>query len=132
MDFGKWVRVAWDRVLAAVFLALVGAVLLTGWLGISHTPYPAEQLPFLLSAGVGGIILAGAAATLWLSADLHDEWLKLDSIDTSLRELVEAGSSLVAPAADSRDVIVDRDDPRRGGDDEGSARTLLRVSAETR
>jgi hypothetical protein len=93
MDFGKWLRVEWDRA-AAVGCMVLGAVfLILGWLGISRTPYPAEQLPYILSSGIGGVFLLGLGATFWLSADLRDEWSKLDSIDEALHELV--GSSLV-------------------------------------
>jgi hypothetical protein len=83
-----------DRCIAAA-LALAGAiVLLVGWIGISRTAYPAEQLPYILSAGIGGLFLLGGAATVWLSADLRDEWRKLDSIDEALRAL--SGTALVA------------------------------------
>jgi hypothetical protein len=93
MDFGKWLRVQWDRAVSVVCMVLGAVFLLLGWRGISGTPYPAEQLPYILSAGIGGIFLLGVGATFWLSADLRDEWSKLDSIDESLQQL--AGSSLV-------------------------------------
>ena len=93
MELGKWLRVEWDRG-AAIGCAVLGALLLLiGWLRMSSTPYPAEQLPFILSGGIGGVFLLGIGATLWLSADLRDEWRKLDSIDEVLHEL--AGSPLV-------------------------------------
>jgi hypothetical protein len=93
MDFGKWLRVEWDRAVAIGCMVLGALLLIVGWLGISRTPYPAEQLPLILSGGIGGVFLLGLGATFWLSADLRDEWSKLDSIDESLHEL--AGSSLV-------------------------------------
>jgi hypothetical protein len=33
-----------------------------------------------VSGGITGILLMGAAATLWLSADMRDEWRKLDEL----------------------------------------------------
>jgi hypothetical protein len=93
MDFGKWLRVEWDRAVAVGCMVVGAVVLIVGWLDISRTPYPAEQLPYILSGGIGGVFLLGLGATCWLSADLRDEWSKLDSIDESLHEL--AGSSLV-------------------------------------
>lgn len=75
-------RAHWDRALA-LGLTIVGAItLIIGYYRISHTPYPAEQLPLLLSAGVGSLFLLGVGATLWLSADLRDEWHKLDELTT--------------------------------------------------
>src|SRR5690242_3320643 len=70
----------WDRVLAIV-AALVGVVLLVvGWAQVSSTAVVAEQIPYLASQCVGGLIAFGVATTLWISADLRDEWAKLDDI----------------------------------------------------
>lgn len=74
------IRAHWDRALA-LGLTLVGLLMLViGYIRISDTPYPAEQLPLLMSAGVGSLFLLGVGATLWLSADLRDEWHKLDEL----------------------------------------------------
>lgn len=70
----------WDRVLAIV-AALVGVVLLVvGWVQVSSTGVVAEQIPYLASQTVGGLLAFGVATTLWISADLRDEWAKLDDI----------------------------------------------------
>ena len=53
---------------------------------MSGSPYAAAQLPYIISGGIGGIFLLGVGATLWLSADLRDEWRKLDCIEEALRE----------------------------------------------
>ena len=84
MDVMKWARAQWDRVAAVA--ALVGALvlLLVGWLGVSDSVYPAEQLPYLISCGLLGVVLLGTAGTLWLSADLRDEWRKLDRLEERL------------------------------------------------
>lgn len=74
------IRAHWDRALA-LGLTVVGLLMLVvGYFRISDTPYPAEQLPLLMSAGVGSLFLLGLGATLWLSADLRDEWHKLDEL----------------------------------------------------
>lgn len=79
------IRSQWDRLLA-VAAAIAGAVvLIIGWLGVSGTAYPAEQMPYLISAGMGGLFLLGVSSALWLSADLRDEWRKLDRIEQALR-----------------------------------------------
>ena len=100
MDFLKWFRTQWDRVTAAVLVVVGLVVLLIGYLGASRTPYPAEQLPYMISGGVLGIFCLGSAAALYLSADMRDEWRKLNSIDVSLKQLVGTTTVDVAtPAA---------------------------------
>jgi hypothetical protein len=95
MDMIKWARAQWDRVGAAV-AALGGLVaLLVGWLGVSHTVYPAEQLPYIVSCGLLGVFLLGVGGTLWLSADMRDEWRKLDRLEELLTDKQE-GEAVVA------------------------------------
>jgi hypothetical protein len=74
------VRSQWDRALAIGAAVLAGLVLLIGYIGVASTSYPAEQIPYVVSGGITGILLMGAAATLWLSADMRDEWRKLDEL----------------------------------------------------
>lgn len=89
MDLRSWCKAQWDR-LAAAALALLGvSALLLGWLGIDDALYPGQQIPYVLSGGIGGLFAIGASAVLWLSADLRDEWRKLDQIDEKLGRLLE-------------------------------------------
>lgn len=86
MDLMVWLRAQWDRVLS--WLLVIGGLvaLLVGWHGVSGTPYLAEQLPYLVSAGLLGLFLLGLGATIWISADLRDEWRKLDELADLLAE----------------------------------------------
>jgi hypothetical protein len=131
MNFLHWARVHWDRV-AAVLSAMAGVVaLLIGWNGASQTAYPAEQLPYLLSGGLLGLLLFGAGATLWLSADLRDEWGELRGIREELRTAnqsrpASAAADTVpvdAPEDDSDTVTVD------GLDDDGDAAKVTALVA---
>jgi hypothetical protein len=80
-----WMRVQWDRA-AAIALAVGGLIsLLVGWRGVSGTPHIAEQMPYLVSAGLLGLFLLGAGIALWLSADLRDEWAQIGGV----RQLLE-------------------------------------------
>ncbi|MFN2582482.1 MAG: hypothetical protein ABR498_07060 [Candidatus Dormibacteria bacterium] len=102
MDFLKWARYHWDRVAAAVLVGLGLLALLLGYLGVSGTVYPAEQLPYMISGGIVGLFCLGTAALLYLSADMRDEWRKLDSIDGSLKALT--GLTTRGPDDDSTEV----------------------------
>lgn len=77
----RWLRVQWDRALAAALVAAGILALGIGWAGISDEVFAARQLPYLLSGGIGGLFLLGAGATLWLSADMRDEWHQLRRIE---------------------------------------------------
>lgn len=80
MDVMTWVRNQWDRVGAWVLVALGGIALVLGWVGVTGTPYTFEQIPYVISGGLGGLFLLGVGAMLWISADLRDEWRKLDRL----------------------------------------------------
>jgi hypothetical protein len=86
MDMTRWLRAQWDRVAAWSMIAGGLISLLVGWYGVSHTAYVAEQMPYVVSAGLFGLSLLGLGATTWLSADLRDEWRKLDEVAELLRD----------------------------------------------
>lgn len=87
MEFLRWVRDQWDRVLAVIAGVAGAGALVAGWIGVSTNVFPAKQLPYLISGGLGGLFLVGITATFWLSADLRDEWRKLDRSETEVAEL---------------------------------------------
>jgi len=80
-------RAQWDRVLGIASVVAGAVVLFVGYLGVSGTSYPAEQLPYVISAGLVGVLLVAGGGTLWLSADLRDEWLVLADIHHELQRL---------------------------------------------
>jgi hypothetical protein len=91
----NYVRNQWDRV-GAWLCVIGGAVaLVVGYLGVSGTLETGKQLPYVVSGGLGGLFLLGLGALLWVSADLRDEWRKLDAID---RHLVDTGALPGAPS----------------------------------
>ncbi|WP_019877542.1 hypothetical protein [Sporichthya polymorpha] len=82
----KVLKSQWDRT-AAIALTIAGAVcFLLGYAGVADSAYLAEQTRYIVSGGIGGIFLLGLGATLWISADLRDEWRKLDRIERALGE----------------------------------------------
>lgn len=86
MDLNKLLKTQWDRAAAIGFTAVGALFLLFGWIGVSGTAYLAEQAPYIVSGGIGGVFLLGLGATLWVSADLRDEWRKLDRIEAAIGE----------------------------------------------
>ena len=86
MEFLKWARYHWDRLSAAILAGLGLLTLLLGYVGVSGTVYPAEQLPYMISGGILGLFFLGSAGVLYISADMRDEWRKLDEIGEQLRE----------------------------------------------
>jgi hypothetical protein len=96
VDLKTWLKAQWDRVLGAGAV-LVGAVaILLGYRGVADTPFPAEQIPYVISGAVVGIALIGIGLTSWLSADLRDEWRKLDRIEHLLEP--SDGPTVTEPA----------------------------------
>jgi hypothetical protein len=115
----------WDRA-AAWGCVLAGAItLFVGWVGVSETAFTAKQLPYLASNGLGGLFLLGTGAMLWLSADLRDEWRKLDRIEAAIRECGTAGIEAQRPtgsrAATSRPKDVTPNGNGNGNADEPRA-----------
>ena len=79
-----WLRAEWDRFLAWGLLVAGAAVLVTGAVQVADHRYLADQLSFIMSAGLGGLACIGFGGGLLVSADLHDEWRKLDHLEELL------------------------------------------------
>ena len=80
----KLFRYQWDRAVA-VALVLGGlTAVIVAWVLASGTILTFEQIPYLMSGGLIGVCLVAVGATLWLSADLRDEWRKLDRLEAAV------------------------------------------------
>jgi len=104
----KVIALLWDRAAAVGCMVAAIVAVVSGYVGLSDRVNPADQLPYIMSGGIGALLLIGIGATLWLSADLRDEWRKLDVIGETLRELAQSGQDteadsvvVVAPEGDS-------------------------------
>ncbi|HVW32438.1 MAG TPA: hypothetical protein VHL53_07860 [Acidimicrobiia bacterium] len=97
MNLTRWVRLQWDRVSAWAAIAAGALCLIAGGLQIRRTPYPAEQLPYILTGGVAAIFLLGLGAMLWLSADLRDEWRTLDRLEEVTRQALDRFGGQAVP-----------------------------------
>lgn len=103
MGLLNWVRTQWDRAAALGVLAVGLLALLLGWVGVSGNANVAKALPYVVSGGLLGIFLMGVAATLWLSADLRDEWRELHGIRLMLREQMDRSALPVPVRSASED-----------------------------
>ena len=91
MNLGNWLRLAWDRAAAVALIAAGAVALVLGWVGVSGEAFPAKQLPYLISGGIAGVFILGVGTMCWLSADMRDEWTKLDRIEEALNRLADTG-----------------------------------------
>jgi hypothetical protein len=95
----KLLRYQWDRTLA-IGLVVGGLVaVVVAWILASDTILTFEQIPYLMSGGLTGVCLVAIGATLWLSADLRDEWRKLDRLEEAVlgRTEVDATDTATDP-----------------------------------
>lgn len=88
-DLVQWVRNQSDRMASWVCIGLGVICLIAGWVGVSATAFPGEQMPYVVSGGLVGIFLLGLGGVMWLSADLRDEWRELARLERAV--LVAAG-----------------------------------------
>lgn len=103
MNLLQWCRNEWERTVAVLAVLLGLIVFLLGWLGLSDKGLVTQQVPYLVSGALFGIFLLGVAATLWLSADMHDEWVKLDRLQEAVERAVPPetpGPPATAPRSD--------------------------------
>lgn len=86
------IRLHWDRVTGWGLVLLGAVVLFVGWWKVSKTPYPAEQMPYIVSGGIVGALLVVFGAAMLISADLRDEWHKLDRVEALLTKALGSGA----------------------------------------
>jgi hypothetical protein len=85
MELVRLLRNQWDRTTAVVTVVAGLVVLTLGWVGASGTRKVPDQIPYVISGAMFGLFLLGVGATLWLSADLKDEWRSLQEIRSEHR-----------------------------------------------
>jgi hypothetical protein len=90
MDIYRWLTNQWDRTAAAVAVVVGLIALVLGYIGVSNNSLPGGQLPYIASGAMFGLFCVGIGATLWLSADMRDEWRKLEEVRARLDDIYEA------------------------------------------
>jgi hypothetical protein len=120
MDFVNWVKAQRDRVVAWVLIAIGGACIVAGWIGVTNTTQVYDQLTYIVSGAIVGLFFLALGIALLLSADFHDEWRKLDRIEAALRGRPLPDVDDVLPAESA----VTEQEPVADGQQQGRARTV--------
>lgn len=113
MNLVKLCRNQWDRTLAIALVVGGFAALLVGWLAVSGTIFTFEQIPYVISGGLLGVCLIALGCASWVSADLRDDWRKMDRLEAAVEALRSAA---------------DTEEPAIVLTDEEQGRPALRVS----
>lgn len=107
MNLARWCRNEWERTLAVLAIGAGLIVFFLGWLGQRDKPLVTEQIPYVVSGAMFGLLLIVLGTTVWLSADLRDEWIKLDRLEENVARAVtlleaDSGRDRVVSAAAHR------------------------------
>lgn len=86
MDGMTWAKANWDRIAGWSLIAVGAVLLLVGAARVADAGYLADQLSFLMSAGLGGLGAVVLGSAFLITAGLHDEWRKLDDLEGALRD----------------------------------------------
>src|SRR5687767_306907 len=90
MDFKRFLRAEWDRVAGYAFVLAGAVALVFGFVGVRTAADVIDEISYLVTGGIGAIFLLGVGATLLLSADLHDDFRKLDRVEEKLDAIHQA------------------------------------------
>jgi HAMP domain-containing protein len=102
----RWV---WSsiRPFAGWLLALLGAIaLFLGWYGVSGTPIPAKQLPYLVSGGMTGVALVVLAAAFFATDDVRRQLDDLRDVAAKVDQLYDLLTEPVPQEREPPPVVV--------------------------
>lgn len=89
--YWKWAIAQWDRVLGWTCVGGGALLVLVGARNVTNAGDQLDQLSYLASGSALGLFLLGVGAILILSADIRDEWDKLEEIHSKLRRSEQSG-----------------------------------------
>jgi hypothetical protein len=87
--FWRWVGKATRPVIGWVLLGIGALFILIGWIGVSGTPIVAKQIPYVVSGGIAGVLLAIAGAYFLATEELRKDSGRLDRLERMVQELHE-------------------------------------------
>lgn len=89
----------WDWLLGSALIGVAGVVILITWVAVSGSRFLSDQLSYIVSGGLGGLVLLGLGAVLIVTAGLSDEWRKLNRLEDAI------AFPPLEPPTDAADVV---------------------------
>jgi hypothetical protein len=77
----RQLRAEWDWIAGYSLIGVAAAVLLYTWIAVSGSHFVSDQLAYIASGGLGGLMLFGLGSVLVVTAGLSDEWRKLNRLE---------------------------------------------------
>lgn len=74
----------WDWILGYALIGVAGIVILVTWVAVSGSRFLSDQLSYIVSGGLGGLLILGLGSVLIVTAGLSDEWRKLNRLEDAL------------------------------------------------
>ena len=87
--FWRWAGRAGRPVVGWVLIGLGALAILVGYFGLADRVLVAEQLPYLISGGVGGMALVVVGGVLLATQDVRRDAERLDQFEAAISELQE-------------------------------------------
>lgn len=92
---GRELRRGWQaqitRPIVGVALGVLGIVFIViGYWGVAHETLVAKQIPYLVSGGIGGMVLVAVGAFLLGTDDVRRQLERVEHLETMVGELHEA------------------------------------------
>ena len=86
----KWIAVAVRPYLGWIFVGAGALLVFLGYMGVSGEAIVGKQMPYLVSGGVGGVLLAIVGAYFLGTEALHEDSGRLDRLERMVDELHRA------------------------------------------
>jgi hypothetical protein len=80
----KHLKTEWDWIAGYGLIGVAAVVLVCTWISVSGSRFISDQLSYIASGGLGGLVLLGLGAVLVVTAGLSDEWRKLNRLEEAL------------------------------------------------
>jgi hypothetical protein len=83
----RWVGKATRPVVGWVLVGAGALVIVIGYLGVSRESIVAKQMPYLISGGVGGMLLVAVGAVFLATEDIRRDSGRLDRVEEMVQQL---------------------------------------------